>query len=104
VISVIILFPGTGGLPPMVFILVPSCRITASISAIIFDILHTTVDQNGTMKGRINIVNLGVMLGYQFVFWKRFTLDMLLFGPSASYYSGNFAITGNLDPDQIKKP
>jgi len=67
-----------------------------------FDILHTNVDQNGSMHGKINIVNLGCMLGYQFIFWKRLTLDMLLFGPSLSYYSGNFIISGNLDPDQIK--
>jgi len=65
------------------------------------NILNTTVDQNGSIKGKINIVNLGLMLGYQFVFWKRFTLDMLLFGPSLSYYSGNFNITGDLDPEQI---
>jgi len=66
------------------------------------DVLKTTVDQNGSINGKINTVNLGLMLGYQFIFWKRFTLDMLLFGPSLSYYSGNFNITGNLDPEQIK--
>jgi len=67
-----------------------------------FDILHSTVDQGGELEGRFNIVNLGLMMGYQFIFWKRFTLDMLLFGPSVSNYSGKLTISGNLDPDQIQ--
>ncbi|MEI8006579.1 MAG: hypothetical protein WCI48_10255 [Bacteroidota bacterium] len=66
------------------------------------NVLGTTVDQNGSFKGKINIVNLGFMLGYQFIFWKRLSLDMLLFGPSLSCYSGTFEVTGNLDPEQIK--
>jgi hypothetical protein len=67
-----------------------------------FDILHTTVDQNGKLDGRINVVNIGVELGYQFIFWKRFSLDLLLFGPSLSMYSGSLNISGALDPEQIK--
>jgi hypothetical protein len=67
-----------------------------------FDILYTTIDQGGELYGRFNIVNLGFMIGYQFIFWKRFTLDMLLFGPSVSNYSGKLTISGNLDPEQIQ--
>ena len=67
-----------------------------------FDILNTTVDQNGEIKGKLNVINLGMSLGYQFIFWKRFTLDLLLFGPSISRYSGNLDIEGALDPSQIK--
>ncbi len=67
-----------------------------------FDILHTTVDQNGAFKGQLNVVNLGMSLGYQFIFWKRFSLDMLLFGPSFSYYHGKLNVSGELDPDQIE--
>jgi hypothetical protein len=66
------------------------------------DIVKTTVDQNGYIGGKLNILNVGMMLGYQFIFWKRFTLDMLLFGPSISYYSADLRISGTLDPDQIK--
>lgn len=65
------------------------------------DILQTTVDQNAYIKGRLNVVNVGVMLGYQFIFWKRFSLDMLMFGPAYSIYSGNLEINGELDEDQI---
>jgi hypothetical protein len=67
-----------------------------------FDILNTTVDRNGKMTGKIDIVNIGFELGYQFIFWKRFSLDFLLFGPCVSMYSGSLAISGALDPDQIK--
>jgi hypothetical protein len=66
-----------------------------------FDILHTTVDQNGHYTANINIVNLGFELGYQFIFWKRLSVDFLLFGPSLSYYSANVHVEGQLDPDQI---
>jgi hypothetical protein len=67
-----------------------------------FDILHTTIDQNGALEGKMNILNLGLSIGYQFVFWKRVSLDMLMFGPSLSYYFGRLDISGNLDESQIQ--
>jgi hypothetical protein len=68
------------------------------------DINFTKSDivQNGKMKGKLNVVNLGVDLGYQFIFWKRFSLDLLLFGPAVSYYSGNLSIEGELDKAEIE--
>jgi hypothetical protein len=47
------------------------------------------------------MTNLGFLLGYQFVFNKRFTIDCLLFGPSLSIYSGSFKIGGALDEEEI---
>jgi hypothetical protein len=67
-----------------------------------FDVLYTTVDQQGEIKGKLNMVNLGLELGYQFIFWKRFSVDMLLFGPSLSYLAGSLNIHGNLDEEEIK--
>jgi hypothetical protein len=67
-----------------------------------FDVLYTTVDQQGEIAGKLNMVNLGVELGYQFIFWKRFSLDLLLFGPSLSYLAGSLNVQGNLDEEQIK--
>ena len=46
--------------------------------------------------------NLGLELGYQFVFWKWLTLDFVLFGPSASYYGGGVDITGNINLERLK--
>jgi hypothetical protein len=36
----------------------------------------------------VNDYNLGLQLGYQFVFRDRFTLDLILVGPSVSIYTG----------------
>ena len=52
------------------------------------DIKYVTIDKNGKFKGEFQMVNVGFELGYQFVFWKRLTLDLVLMGPSISYYRG----------------
>jgi hypothetical protein len=67
-----------------------------------FDLIPFSVDSSGMIHGRYWTFNLGVELGYQFVFWKRLTLDMVLVGPSISYYGGKTEITGTLDGDQMK--
>ncbi len=67
------------------------------------DIFPATVDTTGMIKGDFWAFNLGLELGYQFVFWKRWTLDMVLVGPSISYYGGKTEITGNLDGSQIQQ-
>ncbi|MCX6246005.1 MAG: DUF3575 domain-containing protein [Bacteroidetes bacterium] len=67
-----------------------------------FDILYTTVDQNAAIEGNLNILNIGMSLGYQFIFWKRLSLDLLMFGPSVSLYKGDLKLSGSLDPDQIE--
>lgn len=66
-----------------------------------FDILRTEIDQKGSMTGKINILNMGLELGYQFVFWKRMTVDLILFGPSFSMHQTNLTITGDLNKDDI---
>lgn len=68
-----------------------------------FDILYATADSAGALKGNFYIFNLGVELGYQFVFWKRFTLDLVLVGPAMSYYGGGIGISGNINLEQIKE-
>ncbi len=67
------------------------------------DIFPATVDTTGMIKGDFWAFNLGVELGYQFVFWKRWTLDMVLVGPSISYYGGKTEIAGNLDGSQVQQ-
>jgi len=65
-----------------------------------FDILHASIDDKGMIQGHFWSFNLGAELGYQFVFGKRFTLDMVMLGPSMSYYGGSTGISGQLDPEQ----
>jgi hypothetical protein len=67
------------------------------------DVFPATVDTTGMIKGNFWSFNLGVELGYQFVFWKRLTLDLVMVGPSVSYYGGKMEITADLDGSQIQQ-
>lgn len=68
-----------------------------------FDLMHVALDSSGMIQGNYWAFNLGVELGYQFVFWKRLTLDLVLVGPSMSYYGGKTQVTGTFSGDQIKE-
>lgn len=46
------------------------------------------------------VATLGFQLGYQFVFWNRVSLDMILLGPGLSAYSLKTTLSTNLDPDK----
>jgi hypothetical protein len=63
------------------------------------DISFTT--QNATQKLArsdmdFNLHMVGFELGYQFVFWKRATLDMVLVGPGVGFYNIKAKAQGNL--------
>jgi hypothetical protein len=49
---------------------------------------------------KLNIHTIGFELGYQFVFWDRLALDMILFGPGFGSYSLNTKISTTLTADQ----
>jgi len=66
------------------------------------DVLHTSIDSAGMINGKIFVLNAGAEMGYQFVFWKRLTLDFVLIGPAVSYYGGSVGISGNISVDKIK--
>ncbi|MEI6433248.1 MAG: hypothetical protein WCP32_00285 [Bacteroidota bacterium] len=65
------------------------------------DVLNTNTDAHASLRGDFNIANLGLSLGYQFIFWKRISLDLLLFGPSLSMISADFRLDGDLDESKI---
>lgn len=48
---------------------------------------------------KINIHSVGFQLGYQFVFWKRLSVDMILFGPGVAYYSMKVKVNSSVDPN-----
>lgn len=63
-----------------------------------------TKDGNGTPQIvdtdlRINIHTVGFELGYQFVFWKRFSVDMILLGPGVAAYKLKADVGGNLSDE-----
>ncbi len=49
------------------------------------------------LKTDINVLNIGVQLGYQFLLNDRWTIDMVVFGPSLSYYSLDTEVSGTID-------
>jgi hypothetical protein len=49
---------------------------------------------------RFSATAIGFQLGYQFIFWNRVTLDMILFGPGVGRYKLKAEISTNLDPEQ----
>jgi hypothetical protein len=66
------------------------------------------VDNNGTLENAIlkldlNILNIGVQLGYQFVLNNRWTIDLVFVGPSISNYKlkANLDGTFTFNPDEI---
>jgi len=57
-----------------------------------------TGDLNANFNFRV--ASVGFQLGYQFVFWKRVSLDMVLFGPGVAAYKVKTELSTTLDPDQ----
>jgi hypothetical protein len=51
----------------------------------------------------IKINTVGVELGYQFVFWKRFSVDLILLGPGVAGYKLKADIGGNLSEEDRQK-
>ena len=67
-----------------------------------------TVDNAGTpeyatFRSNLNVLNIGVQLGYQFVFNDRWTIDLSFLGPAVSRYNATLELTGTytFDPDDI---
>lgn len=50
----------------------------------------------------LTINTVGVELGYQFVFWKRFSVDMILLGPGVGFYKWDLSLDTNLSAEDSK--
>jgi Protein of unknown function (DUF3575) len=62
------------------------------------------VDNNGvpeeaTLKTSFSILNIGAQLGYQFVIGNRWTIDLILIGPSVSNYKAKIKLDGDFTFD-----
>jgi len=66
------------------------------------DIINTSEEDFATLSGGFYAFNFGGALGYQFVLWKRMTIDLIMIGPALSYYGGKINITGDIDAEDIK--
>jgi hypothetical protein len=65
-----------------------------------------TVTDTSFAKGELtgtfglDLAQVGVSMGYQFVIKKRLSIDLALFGPALAYYSASIKLDGNLDINQ----
>jgi hypothetical protein len=62
----------------------------------------TTVYQ-ASLSNSFAMHNIGFQLGYQFIFFKRLTLDMILFGPAISFYKFDLSLESNLSDTKAKE-
>ncbi len=47
--------------------------------------------------------NIGFQLGYQFIFWKRLSMDLILFGPAYTFYDVRLDLKSNMSADLQSK-
>lgn len=70
-----------------------------------FDKEHSWTLNSDTFQGNVNtnlgltINTVGVELGYQFVFWKRFSVDLILIGPGVGFYKWDVALDTDLSAE-----
>ena len=69
-----------------------------------FDSKLRLIDNNDIINdlgidASFKMASLGLELGYQFLFWDKMTVDLILVGPSISYYSAKVSLTGELGID-----
>ncbi len=55
---------------------------------------------SATVTTQIDIFGIGAQLGYQFVFYNRFSLDICMIGPSVSWYNINMKVGGSINLDE----
>lgn len=60
--------------------------------------------ESASLDTRFDIINLGIQLGYQFVFNDRWTVDLSFMGPSISNYRAQMDLSGgpfSFNPDDV---
>jgi len=68
-----------------------------------FDYTGSGAGSNVTTSSEFTINTVGFELGYQFLLWKRMTLDFLMVGPGLGFYNYKATINDNLDPEKKKQ-
>lgn len=54
---------------------------------------------NVELNSKFTFQNVGFQLGYQFIFWKRLSLDLILFGPAVTYYNIELDVNSNMSQE-----
>src|SRR6478609_6268193 len=66
----------------------------------LWNLLKMSNAQEITTTSKFEIHTIGFELGYQFLFWKRMALDLVMIGPGISSYRLNTKIVGNLNNEE----
>lgn len=68
------------------------------------EVEHDGVTDKATLNSQLRVHNFGAQLGYQFVFNDRWTIDLVLVGPSFSNYRAKMRLEGDFtfDPEDIQ--
>lgn len=68
------------------------------------EVEHDGVTDEATLNSTLRVHNFGAQLGYQFVFNDRWTIDLVLIGPSFSNYRAKMKLEGDFtfDPEDIQ--
>lgn len=53
------------------------------------------------LNTKINVLNIGFQVGYQFIINQRWSIDLVFIGPSVSSYKIDMDIDGNIDPSSL---
>ena len=53
------------------------------------------------LKSQFDVLSIGGQLGYQFLLGKRWTIDLILIGPSLTNYKVKMELEGSIDPSQV---
>jgi hypothetical protein len=69
----------------------------------LFTTLRTDTVRTATQRSKYSLFNLGIVVGYQFIFWKRLSIDLVLCGPSLTYFISKKEITGDIDQKIINE-
>lgn len=67
------------------------------------DVNVSGTPEPATLSTQFDVINVGVQIGYQFVFNDRWTIDLSFLGPSLSHYRAEVGLSGNFtfDPDDV---
>ncbi len=64
---------------------------------------ENSTTSNAEVEADIHINNFGFELGYQFNFWNRVTLDLVLVGPSFGTYNLKMSLDSDIDTSEIEE-
>ncbi len=57
--------------------------------------------ETAILNSKISLFSIGGEIGYQFVIKNRWTIDLLMFGPSVTNYNAKMKLTGNLPAQEL---